>query len=117
MVSTSSAVAPRNPASGWADDQLCLPLPGGDAPRCHKPPARNPTTFSQAQRELRRVGCAHAQGDALRAMYADLLASRMRGADPARFYAYLADKGDLLEAYKTLCLDIWAYTDALLTDP
>ena len=117
MVAISTVVPSRSPAVGWADDQLCLPLSGGGPSRRNTPPPKKPASFSQALRELRRVGCAHAQGDALRAMYADLLASRMRGADPARFYAYLADKGDLIEAYKKLCLDVGAYTDALLTDP
>lgn len=75
-------------------------------------------TYKQALTQLRKVGCAHAAGDALRAMYADLLATRMRGADPARMYAYLGNAGgDLIESYRRLCNDVWAYTDALLTAP
>lgn len=74
--------------------------------------------YKQALQQLRKVGCAHATGDALRAMYADLLSTRMRGADPARIYAYLGTaEGDLLDAYRRLCDDVWAYTDALLTEP
>lgn len=78
--------------------------------------------YQDASKQLRKVGCAHAEGDVLRAMYADLLASRMRGAMPARIYAYLGKTTDnssraLREAYQRLCEDVWAYTDALLTEP
>jgi hypothetical protein len=74
-------------------------------------------TYAKASKQLAKVGTAHAEGDALRAMYAQLLASRMRGADPARFYAYLAHNEDLIGRYRKLCDDVWAYTDALLTSP
>lgn len=73
--------------------------------------------YRQAALDLKRQGAAHAAGDALRAMYANLLAARMRGADPARIYAYLAHNDNLLERYRQLCDDVWAYTHALLTDP
>lgn len=74
-------------------------------------------TYKQAAAELKKTGTSRAEGDALCAMYAQLLASRMRGADPARFYAYLADNENLIGRYRKLCEDVWAYTDALLTPP
>jgi len=86
------------------------------------PQGRSGVPYQDASKQLRKVGCAHAEGDALRAMYADLLATRMRGARPASIYAYLGQVTDnsnnaLRDAYRRLCEDVWAYTDALLTDP
>ena len=81
------------------------------------PGAKPGLTYKQAADQLKKTGTSRADGDALRAMYAQLLAARMRGADPARFYAYLAHNEDLIGRYKQLCDDVWAYTDALLTPP
>lgn len=81
------------------------------------PSAAPGLTYKKAADQLKKTGTSHAERDALRAMYSQLLAGRMRGADPARFYAYLAHNDDLIERYKKLCDDVWAYTDALLTPP
>ena len=74
-------------------------------------------TYKQAAAELKKTGTSRAEGDALCAMYAQLLAGRMRGADPARFYASLAHNDDLIARYRKLCENAWDYTDALLTPP
>ena len=58
-------------------------------------------TFREALKRLHKVGTAHATGDSLRAMYADLIAFQHNGGDTRwrykqaeKFYAWLADKGD-----------------------
>lgn len=75
-----------------------------------------PKSYMQATTELRKVGTAHATGDSLRAMYAQLAAQRMRGAKPERFYDALAGKTDdeLLQAYTRLSMDAGHYTVVLL---
>jgi hypothetical protein len=52
-------------------------------------------TFKEAKKQCRRVGTAHAQGDALRAMYAELIASRWYAVgNPEKFYMYLQSVAD-----------------------
>lgn len=80
-------------------------------------PGQPSLSYADAAKQLKKVGTSRAEGDALRAMYAQLLAGRMRGADPARFYAYLKHNDDLIGRYKSICDDPWAYTDGLLTNP
>lgn len=47
-------------------------------------------TFKEAKKECKRVGTSHAQGDALRAMYADLIAMHHYAVgNPERFYSHL----------------------------
>lgn len=47
-------------------------------------------TFKDAKKECRRVGTSRAQGDALRAMYADLIAMHHFAiGNPEKFYAHL----------------------------
>lgn len=107
-------------------EQALLDLPAAAQPVAIRPtPTRaakvaakpGAMTYRQAEARLAKVGASHAQGDALRAMYAFLLAGRMRGADPARMYAYLKNNDNLLDRYKALCEDPWLYCDALLTSP
>lgn len=52
-------------------------------------------TFNEAKRACRKVGTAHAQGDALRAMYAELIAQRWYAiGNPEKFYAHLQTVAD-----------------------
>jgi hypothetical protein len=47
-------------------------------------------TFKEAQKQLRKVGTSRAQGDALRAMYAEMIAQRHFAiGNPEKFYAHL----------------------------
>jgi hypothetical protein len=47
-------------------------------------------TFKEAKKQLRKVGTGRAQGDALRAMYADLIAFKWFAiGNPEKFYAHL----------------------------
>jgi hypothetical protein len=47
-------------------------------------------TFNEAKRACRKVGTAHAQGDALRAMYAEMIASRWYAVgNPEKIYIHL----------------------------
>jgi hypothetical protein len=47
-------------------------------------------TFREAKKACRKVGTAHAQGDALRAMYAELIAQHHFAiGNPEKFYAHL----------------------------
>ena len=47
-------------------------------------------TFKEAKKQLRKVGTSHAQDDALRAMYADLIAFKWFAiGNPEKFYAHL----------------------------
>lgn len=45
-------------------------------------------TFAQAMKECQRLGTAHATGDALRAMYARLVA-QLHGGDAQRYFVHL----------------------------
>ena len=47
-------------------------------------------TFSEAKKQCKKVGTSHAQGDALRAMYADMIAFKWYAiGNPEKFYAHL----------------------------
>jgi len=48
-------------------------------------------SLNEAERELRRVGCSHASGGALRAMYAGLIPTAvcLRWRTKTKFYAHL----------------------------
>ena len=48
-------------------------------------------TYAQARKALRKVGTAHASGDALRVMYADLL-SFQHGGKPVSYFRWLRAK-------------------------
>ena len=72
-------------------------------------------TYTEAKRELKRVGCAHASGDALRAMYAGLIPLHCcvgKCVEP-NFYRYLqgfAGDNDITEAARAILrepLKIW----------
>lgn len=47
-------------------------------------------TYKEALKQLRKVGTAHAHGDALCAMYADLVAFQQGGAND-KYYSYLQE--------------------------
>lgn len=54
-------------------------------------------TFKEAKRECRRVGTSHATGDALRAMYAELIVLNHPGLNQhsaPKFYEHLQTLGD-----------------------
>lgn len=52
-------------------------------------------TFREAKKQLRKVGTSRAQGDALRAMYADLIAFKWFAiGNPEKFYAHLQTIAD-----------------------
>ena len=90
------------------------------APRHHSNEAEvvgEGLTYEQAARKLKKTGTAHAEGDALRAMFAQLLAGRVNRAKPERFYVYLGHNANLIARYKALCENPGAYTDALLGLP
>lgn len=46
-------------------------------------------TYSQAMRQCEKVGCAHATGEALAAMYAKTIPS-LHGGKPAKYFAHLS---------------------------
>ena len=49
-------------------------------------------TFKEAKKQCRKVGCANAQGDALRAMYAELIVTTHPGINQhsaEKFYEHL----------------------------
>jgi hypothetical protein len=52
-------------------------------------------TFKEAQKQCRKVGTANAQGDALRAMYAEMIAFKWYAiGNPRKFYAHLQTVAD-----------------------
>lgn len=52
-------------------------------------------TFNEAKKQCRKVGTAHAQGDALRAMYAELIAQHHFAiGNPEKFYVHLQGVAD-----------------------
>ena len=56
--------------------------------------------YTQALKECKRVGTDHAEGDALRAMYAKLITVQHGLIGPQRFYAYLTTVADAEIAHK-----------------
>ena len=60
--------------------------------------------YQTASRKLANVGCARAQGDALRAMYAKLVCD-MHGGKPEIYYAHLCRAKDVEQEAKTLLSD------------
>lgn len=62
-------------------------------------------TFVDAMKQLRKVGCAHAQGDALKAMYADLLA-KTQGGKAAKYYAYMQSAGEAEKDIRDLAVPL-----------
>lgn len=75
--------------------------------------------FKQAKRECRRVGTAHASGDALRSMYAELIVLQHPGLNQhsaPKFYGDLqgyADDSAIIERSRELLRDGWAAADVL----
>lgn len=53
-------------------------------------------SFVEAKKQLRKVGAAHAQGDALKAMYAELLVVQ-HGGNAVKYYEYLQASADSTE--------------------
>lgn len=52
-------------------------------------------TFKEAKKQLRKIGTSRAQGDALRAMYADMIAFKWFAiGNPEKFYAHLQTVAD-----------------------
>lgn len=74
-------------------------------------------TFKDAKKQCRKVGTAHAEGDALRAMYAEMLAFKWYAIGNAeRFYQVLggvADSG-ISDRARELLRDHNAALDAVL---
>ncbi len=72
-------------------------------------------TFKEAKKACRKVGTAHAAGDALRAMYADLIAHR-QGGDAETYYVWLprGDDGETMEAARSLLRDRAKAWDVLM---
>lgn len=51
-----------------------------------------PMTFKEAKKQCRKVGTAHATGDALRSMYAEMIAQHHFAiGNPEKFYEHLKD--------------------------
>jgi hypothetical protein len=77
-------------------------------------------TFKEAKKACRKVGTSHAQGDALRAMYADLIAFQWFAiGNPEKFYAHLQSVADderaITERARELLRDSNAALDVVLT--
>lgn len=72
-------------------------------------------TFKQAAKACRKAGTAHATGDALRAMYAELIADR-QGGDAEKYYASLPQGTDsgMMEAARALLRDRAKAWDVLM---
>lgn len=75
-------------------------------------------TFKEAQKQCRKVGTAHASGDALRAMYADMIAFKWHAiGNPHKFYEHLKDFDSDQAIYKRateLLKDHWEALDVVL---
>jgi hypothetical protein len=75
-------------------------------------------TFKEAKKQCRKVGTAHAQGDALRAMYAELIAFQqaVTGGSAEKFYAHLQTVADdaIAESARELLRDHWKALDVAL---
>ena len=73
-------------------------------------------TFKQAKARCRKVGTAHATGEPLAAMYADLVALH-HGGDPAKYYTHLrvmVDDAAIANAARELMRDRAKAWDALM---
>lgn len=75
-------------------------------------------TFKEAKKQCRKVGTAHAQGDALRAMYADLIALKWFAiGNPEKFYHHLQQMPDekvITDEARALLRDSGKALDAML---
>lgn len=76
-------------------------------------------TFKEALKACRKVGTAHAQGDALRAMYADMIAFKWYAiGNPDKFYRHLQgfadDEKSITDEARRLLRDHVAALDAML---
>ena len=74
-------------------------------------------TFKEAKRACRKVGTAHAEGDALRAMYAEMIAFKWYAIGNAeKFYAHLQSVSDeaITETARGLLRDHWKALDVAL---
>ena len=76
-------------------------------------------TFKEAKRACRKVGTSHAQGDALRAMYAEMIAQRHFAiGNPEKFYIHLqgvaGNERAIAERARELLRDEWAALDIVL---
>jgi len=73
-------------------------------------------TFKEAIKQCKKVGCAHATGDALAAMYANLVA-QMHGGKADLYYKFICSKSndsDITEASRTLLRDRAKAWDVLM---
>ena len=72
-------------------------------------------TYKQALKECKRVGIAHASGDALRAMYAGLIALH-HGGSAEKYYAVIPQATDqeIAEYSRSLMRDRAKAWDALM---
>lgn len=73
-------------------------------------------TYAAAIDQLHRGGCKYATGDALRAMYADLISSS-HGGKPEHYYASLQDTkddADTFERTKSMLRDRATAWDVLM---
>lgn len=75
-------------------------------------------TFKEAKKQCRKVGTAHASGDALRAMYADMIAFKWYAiGNPDKFYQHLqtmADDEAIEQEARELLRDHGKALDAML---
>lgn len=72
------------------------------------------TTIKNAASRLRRLGAANASGDALRLMYAQLIADA-HGGKPAKYYQHLTGTdAEILAEAKSLLADRGAAWDVLM---
>lgn len=77
-------------------------------------------TFKEAKKQCRKVGTAHATGDALRSMYAELVASKWYAiGNPEKIYTYLqsaasGDDSQIAEVSRELLRDHNRALDAVL---
>lgn len=76
-------------------------------------------TFKEAKKACRKVGTAHAQGDALRAMYAEMIAFKWYAiGNPEKFYAHLQTIADnekaITDEARALLRDSNAALDVIL---
>lgn len=75
-------------------------------------------TFTEAKKRCQKVGTAHARGDALRAMYADLIAFKWYAiGNPEKFYRHLqsmVDDAAITNEARELLRDHGKALDAML---
>lgn len=72
-------------------------------------------TYKDALKQYKKVGAAHATGDALRVMYADLIGS-LHGGKPEKYYEWLKPGTDheIIEQARILLRDRQKAWDVLI---